>query len=204
MLVRSREFAKGSKDGVGHHQLVKVFGCYHIFLHPSRIVQLFLAWPNTLALGAQLTSMLHCLGVVGIRDAARVMWAASVILTPAVKILDVSVSVPLHVYNMPITEFDRTCWSNDLLTPNMHGMQSLCIARLCTATTCGQVDMSNGCCSWDTDLELGVEHKLISCYVPGGDCYCDSACNNVTPDDCCSDVPESPTCTARKYIPWIA
>ncbi len=61
------------------------------------------------------------------------------------------------------------------------------------ATTCSQAGLSQGCCSWDSQ---GTKH-LTGCYLPGGQCYCDSGCQ--TAGDCCNDVPKTPTCTQCEY-----
>ena len=70
LLVWKRECAKGPVDGVErYNRSVKVseYLCIHQTFYFA--VQLLLAWPNTLALDAQLTTMLDCLGFIQIHAA---------------------------------------------------------------------------------------------------------------------------------------
>ena len=45
------------------------------------------------------------------------------------------------------------------------------------AQTCSQAGKPPGCCTWGGSS---------SCYVSGGNCYCDSSC--VSFNDCCDDI----------------
>ena len=51
------------------------------------------------------------------------------------------------------------------------------------AQTCSEAGIGVGCCPWTSSS---------SCYVGGGDCYCDSYC--VVFNDCCGDVPVPQCC----------
>lgn len=55
------------------------------------------------------------------------------------------------------------------------------------AQRCAEAGLNRGCCSLASSP---------SCYVPGGNCYCDNVCTRY--NDCCDDVLAAPLCGELK------